>query len=661
MANVLQTYLGEVRDELHGVADAVHFGTFGTLPMVDNLAGDVEDEFDQIIQPIHDAIVNLDPNSEPTTALQTALFNALGPSHLGILVDPATSSTTNVVPADVSVTDPGQGADLHIEARLFIPVATAEHPANFDLGLPGLPFQLSSAGQLTTTVGMAYEMSFDFAPGSQDIILFDTTKTLAGFTPPAADGSFPSSFQSHQLAFFVSTTPSADFSASARLGFVEGDLTPVDPSTDSNSANGLSLAIGVDKVTNLTTPVFSLEGDAEVNMTLHGGFATGNSDDFPGIDTDLHFSWQIDSMNSDLNKPKVSFDHVDLDLGHVISDLIKPMLDKIHDATKSLDPVLDILNTPIPGLSNLANAIGLGNVTLLTLAGAAAPFSGYGPLFDLADKVTKLLTLVENIEKSSGTTLDSTLKVPLGGFDLDDTDLTNLAPAGDIEDADLPDISDLSPDDINALINSAQDFQAAIANLGLPPLVTSLFNQVTAGLETNQNQFSIDFPILDDPAGVVFNMLLGRDSDLASLTAKAHVVSEADLGPTGLSILGQGIDYDGKVNLDLNFKFAYDTFGLRELINQLAGGGTVDVLSDIGDGFYIGGDSFFNMAGSINADAGLSLGIFDVSVSGGASTGNAGQTPVSVTVDDPPADGKKRFDGTQMFNTSGEFVAGLHV
>ena len=337
------------------------------------------------------------------------------------------------------------------------------------------------------------------------------------------------------------------------------------------------------------------------------------------------------------------------------------MLDKIHDATKNLDPVLDVLDTPIPGLSDLANLAGLGNVTLLTLAGAAAPFTGYGPLFDLADKATKLLTLVENIENSSGTQLGSTLKVPLGGFDLYNTDLTDLAPAGDIADASIPDITDLSPDDVDALINSAQDFQSAIANLGLPPLVTSLFNQVTAGLETNKNQFSIDFPILDDPAHVVFNLLLGRDSDLATLTAKAHVVSEADLGPTGLSILGQGIDYHGSVNLDLNFKFAYDTFGVRELINQIASGGPVDVLTDIGDGFYIGGDSFFNMAGSIDAEAGLSLGIFNASVSGGASTGNSGNTPVSVTVDDPPADGKKRFDGTQMFNASGEFVAGLHA
>ena len=646
IASNLDDKLTGLRDNLQTGVAAIHAGTFGTLPMVDNLGDRVETEFNLLIGPIKDAIGNLDDvANNPDTAIQNALFNALGPSHLGILVDRATNSTdTGVSASDVQVTNLN-GVQFEVDARLYVPIAAAATPTNFDLGLPGLPFELTSAGKLSTSIGMAYELAFQFDTGASTVSL-DSSKTLAGFTPPVSN--FPTTNLNHPLAFFVSTTPTADFSARARLGFVEGDLTPT-----AGLANGLALTVTADALDPglSSQPTLAVDGQANINMTLHGSFATSGADDFPGIDTDLHFAWKFDSAHPDLNPPTVSFDNVALDLGHFISDMLKPVLTDIQQATLPLEPVLKILDTPIPGLTDLAQLLGQGDVTLLTLAGAVAPYTGYGPLFDLAEKATDLLNIIDSIQ------IDSTIKLPLGGFNLDGTDLRDAQPALDISDLAASDLTSLTIDP-NNIQKLADDFQSEIAKLNLPPDVTSMFSQITAGLN---NGFSIDFPFLDDPSSAVFNMLLGRDSDLAVLTADAHVSAQGNLGPTGMSIFNQEVDYGGKVNVDLHFKMAYDTHGVRELINQIAAGGPVDVLSDITDGFYISNDSYFKMSGDINAHAGQSFGVYEAAVAGDVSTGGNGTIPVSITIDNPAADGKKRLGDVPLFDLSGNFEANLGV
>ena len=387
-------------------------------------------------------------------------------------------------------------------------------------------------------------------------------------------------------------------------------------------------------------------------MTLHGSFATNNPEDFPGIDTDLHFQWKFDSTHPDANPPSISFDNVAIDLGNFLSNLLEPMLKSIQADTDKLKPVLTVLTTPLPGLSDLSQLLGHGNVTLLALAETAGDVTGNGPLADLVDKVATVLNLIDSVQ------LDSTVKIPLGGFSLDGTDLRNALPALDIENTDISDLTSIliNPNNIQHL---ADTFNDEVAKLGLPSDVTSALTQITAGL--NQNGFSINFPILDDPASAVFKLLLGQDSDLAVLTADAHIVSDADLGPTGLSVFGQGVDYKGHVNIDMHLKFAYDTFGLRELINDLSNGKTSDIPGDILDGFYVSDDSYFKMAGDINASAGLSLGIFNASVTGSVSTPDDGTTPVSVTVDSAIPGGKKRITDLPIFDLSGDFAANLTV
>lgn len=88
-----------------------------------------------------------------------------------------------------------------------------------------------------------------------------------------------------------------------------------------------------------------------------------------------------------------------------------------------------------------------------------------------------------------------------------------------------------------------------------------------------------------------------------------------------------------------------NTFGLRQLIANLAAGDASHIVSDITDGFYVNSDSYFKMAGAIGAGFGTSVAnVFPVDISGGIYTQNSGLDPVHVYIEDPNADGKLRFN-----------------
>ncbi len=184
-----------------------------------------------------------------------------------------------------------------------------------------------------------------------------------------------------------------------------------------------------------------------------------------------------------------------------------------------------------------------------------------------------------------------------------------------------------------------------------------------------QNGFQIGFPILNDPAGVVFNMLLGRDADLFFFQADAVAELEGSRA-TGLSFAGQPIEFFGQIDIDTHLRFGYDTFGLRQLIANLAAGDASHIVSDITDGFYINSDSYFKMAGAIGAEFGASVfNVIPISISGGVYTQNSGQDPVHVYIEDPNADGKLRFNEFHLdsnnqpaaFQLTGELAAELNI
>ena len=634
VANSLNSQLLGMQTQLTSALNNYHTGTESTIPIVGDSLGNAAQVVSRFNSQLQSALSVLGTLSNPSdSVIQNALANT------PFLVD---RNGNGVGADDVLITRPGGLGSEGFAVQMRLQAAeTTSLPIDYNTGLPSLPLSITANGSIDVSVGFAFELAFTYNSNNLQVAL-DTTKTLSGLTEP--DANHPIVDPQNPLAIFVSAVVPGNFNASATVGFVKGTM-----STLAGQPNALYLTALVNNLTG--TPTLKLDGVADTNLQFTGSFA-GTGDDFPGIDTQFHMHWGLSSASPEANPPQATFDNVNLDLGRFLSNVVGPVLHDIQLATAPLDPVLQVLGTTVPGISDLSNLAGLGDVTLLQLAGGAAQFTGYGPLYDLANKVIGL------IEQLNSITVGSTVRIPLGGFNLDNYDLRTETPSGEISDLGLKNITDLLVDPAN-IIAIGQSFDQIVANLPIPNEAKDVLGQLTAGLN---NGFNIEFPILDDPAQAVFDMLLGKDADLFYLTADAEVQAQGEMA-TGLQVFNVDVVYGGNVDVDFHFKFAYDTFGLRELINDLALGNTSNIGEDITDGFYIDDTSYFNLGGQIYAGVGISVAVFSAKVGGFVSTDDGGEEPVTITIDDPNNDGKLRFSefNTNPFAVSGRFSAALGI
>ncbi len=516
-----------------------------------------------------------------------------------------------------------------------------------------------------------------------------TTPAGAWATLAANPVNIPATDLTHQLAVFIDATlPSSPtpFSATATIGFLQGTITDIgnptspgyvktDPTTHTEFTGSFLLDGLGTLVSGTGSPTVELIANADANLHIDGGFVNGAN--FPSIVADFHLAWQFDSKSSSgLTAPTVGFTNVGMDMGTFLSDFLKPIITKVQDVTDYLKPLESILGTAVPGLSDLSKLIGNGPITIMDLTKVAAEYSGYGPLFDIIKEVLNVVNLINGLTVSGG---DVTLN--FGGFDLDQmsgSDWENAAAAGDPGDLSVPDLSDLEPNpaDLGSLVTS---FSMALAKIApnLPPALNTAIGQLTAGLNQLNNGIDIEFPILDNPASAVFGMLLGKDSDLATFTANFTATAYGSLA-TGLSFAGIGVNFTSAVTIDFSFKFAYDTYGLREVFHDIEDKNpNPDFVSDILDGFYVDDSSHLSVSGDIGVSVGAYFGVASLAIGGYLSTGNGGNDPITASLNDPqigPANapdsgtdgGKFRIsklltDGEDPFNLTGELDAALEI
>ena len=551
----------------------------------------------------------------------------------------------------VHVTHAGSNTNIRMLLQGSVDVGGVD--LSFQTGLPSLPIKVLAEGGIDLTVGYALDLSFTI--DMSGVVTLNDGASVAGAGSPSAE--HPIVDPNSSLAIFVSAELSSDFSAKAIFGFVEGMITPI-----SGARNGLYATALVSNLT--SSPTIKLDGSADAKLRMAGSFA-GTTDDFPGISTDFHLHWGLSSSNPTAGAPTVSFDNVSLTFGSFLSNMLRPALEPIQDSLDPISPVLELLNTEVPGISDLAEAGGLGPITVMDLAVIGSQVTGYGPLGDLAAKVQKVLSVIDQIQ------LGPNISLPLGGFDLADPangDLRSAAIAGDFTNLDVKSLTQFAAAHVNEIgQGAAETYHDLVNGLGISQELKNELNSLVNFPAANG--FSIEFPFLDDPAGAVFSMLLGQDSDLFFLEANA-VIDLNGSEASDLSFAGQPIDFVGQAHIDMHFRFGYDTYGLRQLIRNLAAGDASHIVSDIMDGFYINDDSYFKMAGSIVAEAGTELfgGAIGISVEGGIYTQDGGQTPIHVYIEDPNGDGKLRFNeffdtstGKAAFKTTGVLTAELNV
>lgn len=578
----LDKLLGSIQDGLNSIVLNTR------LPLIgDGLAGAanfIQNFRDGLLKELRDDVAAA--GGSGTTALENAIkqafWNSIGPAGLDLLVNPTTGNALDpslgFSQLDVKLDcNTGLAVNLRLKKEVAL-LDTSNNPIKFDIGVPG--FGLKADGNVKVAVG--FDLKFGFGVSPQDGFYFVT--------------SAPASAPELQIYFRV-TIPSLHFSG--QLLFLQLDIAddPSSPSlfqgqfsidlTDPNNDGKLTwaeLTSGGTQLSDIVKP--QLAADANVNLDLAASF--GGNTAFPRILAQFHLSWHFDVVNG-AGTPQISFDHIELDLGSFISDFLGPILSKIQDVTKPLQPIIDVVQARIPILSDLAGH----DITLLDLAqtfGLLEPST-----VDFIKDVAEVITMINQLQGIG----QGDILIPFGAFHLgtdSNGQMTQISPIGNLGSIDLG---------------------QAISNASGPG-VSSTYQSATAGFASSVSSLhNFSIPIFDHPTQL-FNLFIGKPVALIEWrmpTFKFQFTYTQKI-PIYPPLYAQ---FGGGIGATINIGFGYDTFGIQEFISDPKKQ-AVDLL----DGFYVLTNDAngqrqpaLQLTGEIFAGASIDLGIVEVGVKGG--------------------------------------------
>ncbi|WP_076462712.1 LEPR-XLL domain-containing protein [Marinobacterium stanieri] len=486
-----------------------------------------------------------------------------------------------------------------------------------DLGLPVLGLEiddeLTAAFAWSLFLGMGVNLNegfyFKFAPDDGEEIALDLSVSL------------PDEVQAN-LGFLTATATNYN------VGDYKDFFARFAADLDDGNGDG--------KLTFSEIPNADLDVGFGARVDLDLGLSLGFSDEidigldtlgslFPSIGTDLSLQWGFGSQDifSDIvdfatalpENAAVVIDNITLNVGSFLSDVLSPVVDIIQTIVGPFDPLLDILTSPIPVISDLAGQ----DISLLDIA-AQFGYLNQG-LVDALTFITDLYDTVSGLDLNNGD-----LIVDIG-------DILGIGPiefGGDV--AGAVDLSDANT--ANTFQDQGEGFGSILTSLGdggLSGLGTTLLGSgsisgsvmsqagTSGGAFGGMSNNGLIFPFLEDPTQLI-GLLFGRDMTLISF----------DLAPLEFgfeysqffSIWGPiGVTIGGGISALIDFAFGYDTYGIR----TFADNGFSNPL-DLMAGFYIYDDTpqlpgvdvpEIVLSGQITAALAINIGIAEAGVGGG--------------------------------------------
>ena len=410
---------------------------------------------------------------------------ALGPDGLNLLASKSNSST--VTEQDVLVTASDTGVDISID----IGFTSQQFNSAIGLGVDSVPLKPQANTNGTFTVGLKYhDFHFGYDPNEGVYFRTDTSPNELQLT---LNGFLPTSF-------------------TAGLGFLNVLVTDNTPGTDPADAD-LSLTLSSDVTGGLGTndpPIeistphltggLNLQAKVEVQTT---------GDGLPKIQTDLVFQWTLPDVSANVPLGSgwgsiLQFNNVEADLGSMLGSLAQPIAKDVNEILEPLQPVFDILQKPIPGISDFSEAVGQGEVTLEGLSSLLKLLPEDPGIVDVIDEAEKLRNYADTIETLAH---DASGWINIGSFNISGksgTPLLNAAAAA---------LGDLGLSDWSSLINTNggidfNGFKTKVTNL-LPGAVGDEINDLWDQLsgDSDGNGLSFTYPIVTDPTDVILGML----------------------------------------------------------------------------------------------------------------------------------------------------------
>jgi hypothetical protein len=503
---------------------------------------------DDILNKLHE---KLDTAVTKTPELiKQALAEALGPSGLKLLPDLNNDGQVDAQEIDQAISLVETTDDVKFNLRLKKEQAANSFSTALDagIGLPALKLDINGNAK----IGLGYDLNLDFGVNKTKGFYFDTSTT-------------------NELKInFNASLPNLE--ATGKLGFLQ--LNVKDKGTQFNGDFTVDLKDSDNQLffselpsVNLANLVDAkLNGSANINLNAATSFQ--ESAVLPSLSTDINIDWGFNSSNADPDNPNsfgdvpsIAFNNVQMDMGTFFSDFAKPILGKIKQVTDPIQPVIKVLEEPLPGFSDVrAIKAALdkdkdGNVTLLDIVETIGPAIDPDFNLDYIDAVIEIADLIKKIDKFSTST--DKLIVDLGSFNLGGTDIRSV-----------PDLNNVSP----SLSQGIPDIKSQLESKGATEATSfvSSFESSKAG--------QLKFPLLNDSTNA-FKLLLGQTADLFTydMPELKFKLGYSQFYPI-IYILGARFSFDLSANIDLAFGF--DTEGLKQFASS---GKTADIFN----GFFV--------------------------------------------------------------------------
>ena len=462
--------------------------------------------------------------------LQEFFFNELGPSPSGINIlnlDENFDGMAGLTAADVPITF--LGADITDADALSLFDAGFQFDlsigfdemleAPLDFGLAGLGLALRSDASLNLRLGLSLDVRFGVDRPRGFFLDLDNTGGTAALDVYVPQGD-SLDLQLFFLNLSATPAPLEDFDHNGVSGetldedaaghdldrndTIGGMVTePGDTNGDGILTGGvgffgdasLSFGSGVITVTSFDefAPDFSLDARADLDLTLTASIV--DNPNLPSISTQLNVDWEF-SLGSSLEglPPDVAFNDITLDIGDFLAKQFGPVLEFFADFFQPLQPILEIVNTEIPVISDLSQLLGAGPVTfgsLLQLLGDG--FQELGIFINVLNQLNDIVMVFEGFAE--------TPTIELGDLNFGTgSDFTNPATRSLFSSL-TDDVFD--PQDILPQFPNTQ--KTKINDLG-----DGATSSQTIGFDAG----AFHFPIITDPFGVVTGFLFGQDQDL---------------------------------------------------------------------------------------------------------------------------------------------------
>ncbi len=590
-------------------------------------------------------------NPQSDEAIRSVVYQNLQPVLGDTFADGIRNSN------DVIVYSNAAQGDVSITVVLAQSLTPSGGKLNFSLGLPGVPFKVDSQAKL----GVQSTVTLDrLTFGLRNNVFF-------------AESPANSQFRIH-----IGATLSGSFKGT--FGFFRADVSP-------RELDGVKLSVALLTDVNglqLSNPRLSgaATADLQFNTILQTSGSDGGRLGLPNFRFNLYLNWQLNGKHDAANPsalgsaPTLELRNVQFGLGNYLSSVIKPVTDNLFRAFEPLLPVFDVLDDPIPGLSDLTEAVGLGEASIESVIKFATPF--LSPDLKLAaNAITTLIDVGQAVNLINSSPNGNEILINVGTFSLSDTN-------SDLRGLDKVDYAALGSPTFAKLSSLVVPLQTGLRSVRelmdkisgpLGDVVRNQFERLDREILKLENGAGFELPIIDNPT-ILFRLLLGEDVDLITFKAVFH----ADASITRLIPLWGPLDarFNGTLGFDGFFRAAYDTYGLRQ---YLFGGGRNAAL--LGNGFYLDSSrELIRFNGSISGGGALSvpmgavfIGPVLVPVSASASLNgslrlrgeNGGDNLTVRLVDNNPNNGANKvrvFEANELngalFAVQGELVADLN-